>query len=124
MSNRSNVLGVARKDSALEKPLAAPKPQRRIRLVKAMVATGRAMEAQLQKAGGQPLHARTCRLSSEDEARLEMLKRRLTSRGIQVKKSQLLRAALLVLAELDELRLREAVQALDDGQRVAPERSN
>ncbi len=113
MSNRAHVLGVGAKDSPKSDPSAASGRPRRIRLAKAMVATGRAMEAPTPATESLLFHARSCKLSKEDEARLDMLKRRLGSQGIQAKKSQLLRAALWVLAEFDDDRLRDAVRALD-----------
>lgn len=97
---------------APEFPAETQRP-RRMRLVKAMAALGRAKEVRSVQATEAP-RARSRKLSHADELRLEILKRRLAGQGIRVRKGDLLGAALKVLAALDDASLRGAVAALDE----------
>jgi hypothetical protein len=124
MSNESDAPDVVSMENPVTERSVAAEHPRRIRLVKAMAAAGRAKEARISTATSQQFHSRTCKFSQDDEVRLDVLKRRLGSHGIRVKKGELLRAALWVLADLDEGRLREAVCALGEDARSTSGQSN
>ena len=109
-----NVGTVVRAGAAATEGAASVRRPRRIRLVKAMAALGKAMETPPAAKAAPLTHSRSCKLSQLDELRLDMLKRRLAGQGVRVKKRDLLRAALSVLAELDDARLRDAIAALDE----------
>jgi hypothetical protein len=79
-----------------------------------MAAIGRAKEARPAPSAAPAPHSRSRKLSHADEMRLEILKRRLASQGLRVKKGELLSTALSVLADLDDASLRQAIAAPDE----------
>lgn len=95
-------------------PTAAESPRmgRRIRLSKALAAMAK---AKLKENESAPPGPRRCRLTQGEEAMLGGLKQRLRKMGVDLRKGDLLRAGLHVLANLDDARLQEAVAQLDGG---------
>lgn len=87
----------------------------RIRLSKALSATAKAM-AKAAGASKPAQHiSRRCKLAPHEDAQFAVLKQRVQKMGLDIKKSDLLRASLLLLASCDDLHLREAVARLDSG---------
>lgn len=98
--------------STMAESAAAGRPER-IRLSKALAATAKA----LAKAAGAPKPAqrifRRCKLTPHEDAQFAALKQRVQTWGLDIKKGDLLRAGLLLLASCDDLQLQEAVARFD-----------
>lgn len=85
----------------------------RIRLSKALAATAKAMAKKAGTARQTKRVSRRCKLADNENAQLGVLKLRLQILGMDMKKGDLLRAGLLLLADCDDVQLRKAVARLD-----------
>lgn len=100
--------------STIAESAAAGRPGR-IRLSKALVATAKAMAKAAGASKPAQQISRRCKLTPHEDAQLAALRHRVQKMGLDIKKGDLLRAGLLLLASCDDLQLQEAVARLDSG---------
>lgn len=87
----------------------------RIRLSKALAATAaRTVAGQGgEKTGKSERVVSRCKLPAHEHEQLAALKKRMLALGMDIKKSQLLRAGLMLLVAMDDVQLRKAVAGVE-----------
>lgn len=89
-------------------------PARRIRLSQALAATAKALEKQTEETTKKvKLLSNRYTIPADEHAQLVTLKKRLVARGIGVRKSELLRAGIKLLATMDDASLMKLVATVE-----------